>query len=253
MHATRFSRALHFRSRTNGTTDGVHVIPIHDDNPTQRVPTITIALIVVNIAVFALELTRSAAALDALIDAYAFVPARFFEAPMDPLQWMTLVTAAFLHGGWLHLGGNMLYLWIFGNNIEDRLGAAGFLGFYLGCGAIASIAQGWLAPASTIPLIGASGAIAGVLGAYMVLYPRARVVTVIPVFFYIELAAIPAVFVIGFWFVMQLISGFGSIAEAAAGGVAWWAHVGGFVAGALAAAPVALADAYRRARSRRRR
>ncbi len=227
------------------------MIPIHDDNPTQRIPAITITLILANVAIFAFEVTRSATALNAMLDAYAFVPARFFEAPTQPLQLMTLVTAAFLHGGWLHLGGNMLYLWIFGNNIEDRLGAVRFIAFYLGCGAIASIVQGWLAPASTIPLIGASGAIAGVLGAYMVLYPRARVVTVIPIFFYIELAAIPAVFVIGFWFVMQLISGFGSIAGAAGGGVAWWAHVGGFVAGALIALPIATGDAYRRSRQRR--
>lgn len=137
----------------------------------------------------------------------------------------------------------MLYLWIFGNNVEDRLGALRFVGFYLATGIVATLGQVMYAPASTVPLVGASGAIAGVLGAYLVLYPRARVLTLIPIFFILELIAVPAVFVIGIWFLMQLAQGVGSISQqATAGGVAWWAHVGGFLAGVALILPAALED-----------
>jgi membrane associated rhomboid family serine protease len=176
---------------------------------------------------------------------------RFFDAPTSAASLLSIVTAMFLHGGWLHLGGNMLYLWIFGNNIEDRLGKLRFIAFYLGCGALASLTQAFIDPESTVPLVGASGAIAGVLGAYLVLYPRARVVTVIPIFFIIELATVPAVFVIGLWFLLQLAQGIGSIGTMT--GVAWWAHVGGFLAGVTAVAPLAATDLLRRVRARRQR
>ncbi|MDZ4177785.1 MAG: rhomboid family intramembrane serine protease [Coriobacteriia bacterium] len=227
------------------------MIPIYDDNPTRSFPLLTITFIACNIAAFIFEVTREPGELSALIVTYGFVPARFFAEPLSTGNLFSLLTAMFLHGGWLHLGGNMLYLWIFGNNIEDRLGKLRFVAFYLGCGVLASLAQAFIDPASTVPLVGASGAIAGVLGAYLVLYPRARVVAVIPIFFIIELATIPAVFVIGLWFLLQLAQGIGSIGMMS--GVAWWAHVGGFVAGMLAVAPLAASDLIRRARDRRRR
>lgn len=228
------------------------MIPLHDDNPTRRLPWLTFLLIAANAAAFAYEATLSAPALTALITDRGFVPARFFANPLDPAQLVTVITATFLHGGWLHLLGNMLYLWIFGNNIEDRLGALRFAAFYLVCGAAATFAQAFMAPGSTTPMIGASGAIAGVLGAYLLLYPGARVVTLIPIFFYIEVAALPAAFVIGFWFLLQLAQGVGSIGTVAAGGgVAWWAHIGGFVIGLVAIAPAVAADRWRNRNPRR--
>jgi membrane associated rhomboid family serine protease len=138
-----------------------------------------------------------------------------------------------LHGGFLHFGGNMLYLWIFGDNVEDRLGHGRFLVFYLLCGVAAALAQTMMAPNSPVPMIGASGAIAGVMGAYLVLYPRSKIVTLLPIFFFIQLIEVPAVFFLGVWFLMQFVSGVGSVASAGepAGGVAFWAHVAGFVAG----------------------
>lgn len=226
------------------------MIPIHDDNPTQRFPIVTIALLVLNVAVFGYEVTREPAQLVTIFETYGFVASRFFADPMASAGLLSVLTSMFLHGGWLHLGGNMLYLWIFGNNVEDRLGRVRFTLFYLACGAAGSLAQAFVDPASTVPLVGASGAIAGVLGAYLVLYPRARVVTVIPVFFIIEMASVPAIFVIGLWFLLQLAQGVGSLGSAT--GIAWWAHVGGFAVGLLVASPLALADAIRRWRARRR-
>lgn len=228
------------------------MIPIYDDNPTRRFPWVTVLIIALNCAVFAHELSLDASGLGGLFDRYAFTAARFFDDPTSPLQLRTLVTAAFMHAGWMHLLGNMLYLWIFGNNIEDLLGHVRFALFYLLAGAIGSIAQGALAPDSTVPLVGASGAIAGVLGSYVIAFPRARVITLIPIVFYLELAAIPAVFVIGFWFVIQVAQGVGALAsEGAAAGVAWWAHVGGFAFGLLATLPLVLHATVRR-RIRRR-
>ncbi len=227
------------------------MIPIHDDNPTRRFPFLTILFIALNVAAFIFEVTRDPGELRAIIETYGFVPARFFAEPGAPGVIVSLFTAMFLHGGWLHLGGNMLYLWIFGNNIEDRLGRLRFVLFYLGCGVAASLAQAAMDPASTVPLVGASGAIAGVLGAYLVLYPHARVVTIVPVFFIIELATVPAVFVIGLWFLLQVAQGVGSLGMMT--GVAWWAHVGGFIAGALAISPVVFAAWVKRVRVRRKR
>lgn len=227
------------------------MIPIHDDNPTRRFPLLTILIIVINVAVFLFEVTRDPDELLAIVQTYGFIPARFFAEPGAPDVSITLLTAMFLHGGWLHLGGNMLYLWIFGNNIEDRLGRLRFMLFYIGCGVVASLAQAAIDQASTVPLVGASGAIAGVLGAYLVLYPHARVVTIIPVFFIIQLATLPAVFVIGLWFLLQVAQGVGSLGMLT--GVAWWAHVGGFLAGALAISPVAFTGWVRRKSSRRSR
>jgi membrane associated rhomboid family serine protease len=202
------------------------MLPIADDDSSRRiVPVVTYILIVLNVLVFLVELSSG----DAFVMKWAFVPSRFL-ANMSA-EFLTLFTSMFMHGGWLHLGGNMLYLWIFGDNVEDRFGHVGFLIFYLLCGLAATAAQLAFSLGSNIPNLGASGAIAGVLGSYILMFPRTRVSVlqgqrVIPV---------PALVVIGFWFVLQLFSGIGSIASAAAdtGGVAYMAHIGGFVAGFL--------------------
>ena len=194
-------------------------------------------IIAANVLVFLWELRLAdAGQLDAVINAFGFVPRRFFGwvqlggAPLDPWRFVPLVTASFLHGGWLHIIGNMWFLGVFGDNVEDRLGHLRFAVFYLVCGACSMLVQGWVLPGSRVPAIGASGAIAGVLGAYLVLYPGARVLTLVFVF----LVELPAVVFLGVWFLSQLASGTASLspaAGAAATGVAWWAHVGGFVVG----------------------
>ncbi len=144
--------------------------------------------------------------------------------------WMTVITSMFLHGGFIHLGGNMLYLWIFGDNVEDAMGHARFAAFYLVSGILAAYANAAVSPESTVPMIGASGAISGVLGAYFILYPRARVVTLIPIVFYVQIVSIPAIFVLGFWILAQIVNGLMSLGLTG-GGIAWFAHVGGFFAG----------------------
>lgn len=219
------------------------MIPIRDENPTQRFPWVTVLLIVCNVGVFAYEISLDPTALEAFILRWGFLPSES-GIDADGLGWtVTAITATFLHAGWLHLGGNMLYLWIFGNNVEDRLGPARYIAFYLTGGVLATAAQWALAPDSSIPLVGASGAIAAVLGGYALLYPRARVLTVIPILFILEVAAVPAIFVIGFWFLIQLASGIGSLGNGTmSGGVAWFAHLGGFAAGALMILPAALKD-----------
>lgn len=173
---------------------------------------------------------------DYLVSQYAVVPVEILRGtdlpPAIPLPiWITLLTSMFLHGGLMHLLGNMLFLWIFGDNVEDAMGPARFLVFYLLCGIAAAFAQIAIDPGSPIPLIGASGAIAGVLAAYFMLFPFARVLTLIPIFFFLRLIPVPAVFLLGFWFVLQVISGAGSLGSG--GGVAWFAHIGGFIAGAI--------------------
>jgi membrane associated rhomboid family serine protease len=191
--------------------------------------------------VFAWELgilaSGGSAALDAFITRWGVVPADLTAAWArgDYLsrETATLVTSQFLHGGWLHLLGNMLYLWIFGNNVEDRFGRGGFLGFYLLGGALAGLSQVAIDPTSTVPTIGASGAIAATLGAYFVLFPKARVTTLVFLGFFYQLIEVPAVLVLGFWFALQLVDGIASLGLAGAeGGVAFFAHIGGFVAGA---------------------
>ncbi len=201
------------------------MMPIGDDNSTRRgVPLVTYALIVLNVLFFLVELSGG----DAFIMQWAFVPSRFLANPVA--DFATLFTSMFMHGGWVHLGGNMLYLWIFGDNVEDRLGSGKYLVFYLLCGLGATFAQLAFSMGSNIPNLGASGAIAGVLGAYLVMFPKGSVRVlqgqrVIPM---------PALIVIGFWFVLQLFSGIGSIANTAdTGGVAYMAHVGGFIAGVV--------------------
>ena len=171
--------------------------------------------------------------LQGFIQQAAFVPARFVESGSLLGESRSVMISMFLHGGWAHLLGNMLYLWIFGDNVEDRLGHLKYLVFYLGAGWVATLTHAAANPGSVIPSIGASGAIAGVLGAYLVMFPRARVVTLIPLGFFIRMAELPALLVLGFWFVLQIFNGAISIGAhtAQTAGVAWWAHIGGFVAG----------------------
>jgi membrane associated rhomboid family serine protease len=202
------------------------MFPIGDDNSARRsMPVVTVVLIALNILFFFVELNGG----DAFIREWAFIPRRFGENPAGDVP--TVFTAMFMHGGWLHLGGNMLYLWIFGDNVEDAFGPVKFIVFYLVCGVAATFAQYFVVPRSGIPNVGASGAIAGVLGAYLVMFPHARV----RVLMYNQIIALPALMVLGFWIVLQVFSGVGSIAQTAqteeTGGVAYMAHVGGFVAG----------------------
>ena len=216
------------------------MIPLRDTIPTRTVPFVTRLLVAANVAAFVFELLQGER-LEAFVDAFAFVPARLFHPGAFPGftagdTVITMFTAMFLHGGFLHLAGNMLYLWIFGDNVEDALGHARFLVFYLACGVTATLVQAFWAPDSTVPNLGASGAIAGVLGAYFVLFPRARVVTIVPLFVLFPLVELPAgVYLLG-WFLLQFWMGSSQLASArgaAQGGIAFWAHVGGFVAGVL--------------------
>jgi membrane associated rhomboid family serine protease len=220
------------------------VIPLRDANPTRRTPLVTLSLIVACFVVFAGELGLLASggesSLDAFITRWGVVPADLTAAWRAgnylSIETATLVTSQFLHGGWFHLLGNMLYLWIFGNNVEDRFGRGGFLAFYLVGGALAGLTQVAIAPTSEVPTIGASGAIAATLGAYFVLFPRARVTSLVFLGFFYQLIDVPAVIVLGFWFVLQLIDGLTSLgAVQSGGGVAFFAHIGGFVVGAVAA------------------
>ncbi len=227
------------------------MIPIRDENPTRSIPWVTLALIAANIGVFAYEYSLGDAGLQAMWAEWSIVPARLLADPFSPRQAATVFTSMFMHAGWLHLIGNMLYLWIFGNNIEDRLGTMRFIAFYLVSGIAAAAAQIMIAPESTVPMLGASGAVAGVLAGYLLLYPGASIVTIIPVFFFIEVARVPAYLVIGFWFILQLGNGLASLGAAATGGTAWFAHIGGFLAGLLLALPAWYAT-RRRIRSRRR-
>ena len=210
------------------------MIPLHDDNPTTRKPIVTIAIIVTCVLVFLWQSALGPQHEAAVVYSFGFIPAVLFESATLPAELavipagMTLFTSMFLHGGFMHLAGNMLYLWVFGNNIEDVCGHGRFILFYLLCGLAAAFAQALPDPGSEIPMIGASGAISGVLGAYLVLFPHARVHTLVPigiVFF----TTIKAGWLLGFWFVFQLLSGVAS--NPAEGGVAFWAHIGGFVAG----------------------
>jgi membrane associated rhomboid family serine protease len=199
------------------------MFPIGDDNSGRKiVPVVTYALIVINVLFFFVELSGG----DAFIEKWAFVPARFLANPVG--DSLTLLTAMFMHAGWLHLGGNMLYLWIFGDNVEDRFGHIKFIIFYLLCGLAATFAQFVVSLNSNVPNLGASGAIAGVLGAYLVLFPQGKV----KVLQGQRVVQVSALIVIGLWIVLQLFSGVGSIANTAdTGGVAYMAHIGGFVAG----------------------
>ena len=211
------------------------MIPLRDDIPTSITPFVTIALIVACALIFLWQLTLGEQGFQAAVYSLGVIPATLFgDRELPPELYLipatlTPLTSMFLHGGWMHLIGNMLYLWIFGNNIEDAMGHARFVIFYVLCGIAAALAQALPNPDSTIPMIGASGAISGVLGAYLLLYPRAHVLVLIPLGYFSQLVHLPAMFVLGFWFVLQLINSLLSASEV--GGVAWGAHLGGFIAG----------------------
>ena len=229
------------------------MIPLRDANPTHRTPVVTLAIISLCVAAFGVELVvlaqGAAAALEELFLEHGSVPAELVAALgggailSEPV--LDVFTNMFLHGGWLHLLGNLLFLWIFGINVEDRMGHAWFLLVYLTGGVVANSAHVLVDPTSEIPMIGASGAISAVLGAYVVLFPRARIQSLVFLVFFYELIAVPAVIVLGFWFLLQVIDGIGSLGATTGvdGGVAFFAHIGGFVAGALLALPFRLRSA----------
>jgi membrane associated rhomboid family serine protease len=222
------------------------MIPIKDYNPTRNFAVLTFALIVINVLVFikdrltghyervlvhtdqgAMTVTQFVGGLS---ERLALVPAQLIAHPF--IEWPTIFTSMFLHGNWLHIGSNLLYLWIFGNNIEDTLGRGRFILFYFTCGVAAAVAQVMSAPTSTIPMVGASGAIAGVLGAYLILFPRARILTLVPIFIIFFTIEIPAYFIIGYWALIQFANAYWlGGGEMGRGGVAYYAHLGGFAAG----------------------
>ena len=211
------------------------MFPVSDVIPSRTTPVVTIALITLNALAFLYELRLDDRQLQQLVESAGVVPAAF--------AWPAILTSMFLHAGWLHVGGNMLYLWIFGDNVEDRLGHARYLIFYLFCGAAAALGQIATNPSSVVPMIGASGAVAGVMGAYFVMYPQSRILTAVFVIVFMDLIEIPAIFFLCIWFFMQLFSGVGSIGVSAAGaGVAFWAHVVGFATGVVLGAVWRMAE-----------
>jgi membrane associated rhomboid family serine protease len=212
------------------------VFPLYDENPTRTTPYFTYGLIGMNVLVFLHEISLSNPQLEQFFQLYAVIPQELTINWMG--EWTTLFTSQFLHGGWWHLISNMIYLWVFGNNIEDRLGHFKYLLFYLTCGALAALCQWFIAMNSSIPSLGASGAISGVLGAYLIWFPQARITTLIFLGFFITTINVPALVIIGIFFVQNLISGFASLQAAAkmsveTGGVAYWAHLGGFIVGSI--------------------
>ncbi len=214
------------------------MIPLKDYNPTRRRPIVTVTLVVLGVLVFLWQMSEGTRGFERTVYGLGMIPAVLTgQARLAPelvmvAPWMTLFTSMFLHGGWMHLIGNMLYLWIFGNNVEDRLGHGAFLMFYLASGLAAAAAQILPDPGAETPMVGASGAISGVLGAYLVFFPRARVLVLIPVGF-LFVYTLPAGWLLGFWFFFQILSAL--VTPPTAGGVAWWAHIGGFAFGVLVA------------------
>ena len=218
------------------------MFPLKDDNPSHSTPIVTTGLILANVLVFLYQFSlevgdgQGARAGEAFIKEFGLVPCRLTGFDRDcpsgldlPSPVLTIFSSMFMHGGLFHIAGNMLYLWIFGNNVEDTLGHARYLIFYLASGVAAALAQTAIGPGSPVPMVGASGAVSGVLGAYLLLFPHAHVTTLIVLGFFFRLVKIPAVIVLGFWIVVQVITGLGSFG--ASGGVAFFAHIGGFVAG----------------------
>jgi membrane associated rhomboid family serine protease len=214
------------------------VIPIRDTVRSRSLPFATLFIVTVNVYVFMQEISLGSG-IEHFMHRWALLPGLYTRwsqlgfSVLSPGRYIPLITSMFLHGGWAHILGNMLYLWVFGGHVEDRIGHARFLTFYLLCGLAAAAAQIWASPYSMLPIVGASGAIAGVLGGYFVLFPRARILTLIPIFIFPWFVEIPAFFFLGIWFLMQLLSGTLELGveTAQSGGVAWWAHAGGFLAG----------------------
>lgn len=203
------------------------MIPLRDVIPSRTRPVVTVALIAVNAAVFLHQQALAPREFEVFVREWGLVPAQF--------SVVAVLTSMFMHGGWMHVIGNLLYLWIFGDNVEDRMGHGRFLVFYLLCGVAAAMLQVAVNPASQVPMVGASGAIAGVLGAYLVMFPRSRILTLVPIFVFVQIIEVPALLFLGLWFLLQLLSGVGTLGQSAdVGGVAFWAHAGGFVAGLVA-------------------
>jgi len=218
------------------------MIPLRDSTRSRTFPWLTVGFIVINVLVWAYELSLDRQELARFFFTWGLVPKRLMAelflgaapmAPGLPPAWLTAVTSTFIHGGWLHIIGNMLYLWVFGDNVEDRLGRPLFLVFYLAGGAAAGLAHVLAGPGAMVPTVGASGAVAGVLGAYFIAFPRARVLTLVPLGFFLTLVEVPALLFLVIWFLIQFISGIASLGVASQiqTGVAWWAHIGGFVVG----------------------
>jgi len=225
------------------------MLPLKDDIPSRSVPVVTVGLIAMNLLAFMYQFSLSGEgpggggrAAQELVLEFGLIPCRLTGHCRDavgmPWPFVTVFTSMFLHGGLFHVGGNMLYLWIFGNNVEDTLGHGRFLVFYLTAGAVAAVGQTLVSPTSHIPMIGASGAVSGVLGAYLVLFPYATILTLVTFGFFIRFLHVPAMIVLGFWIVVQLLNGYITFSaqasgRAESGGVAWFAHIGGFLAGLL--------------------
>ena len=213
------------------------MIPLRDDNPTATVPLVTRTLIALNLVVFIYEVLLGPDLRGFIFD-WGFVPVRFtlavkyHDLPFVP-SVLPVLSSMFLHGGWSHLIGNMWYLWIFGDNVEDVLGHARFAIFYLVCGVVATLLHYLTSPLAEVPMVGASGAIAAVLGAYIVVFPRARVFTLLPFFPFFQVVPLPAFLVLGLWFLFQFVLGLGTLGASGGGGIAFWAHIGGFAAGAV--------------------
>lgn len=236
------------------------MFPLRDTIPSSRVPVVTIGIIIVNAVVFLSELNRSTCGLEQVFYSWGIVPCYFTGAchfrlrtpcgllsvPLHP-SYFTLVSSMFLHGGWMHIIGNMWSLWIFGDNVEDRMGRIGFGCFYLLSGLAAGVLHIAFNATSHAPTVGASGAIAGVMGAYLLLFPHATVIALVPIFIFLQTVELPAVVFLGLWFLINLWSGIGSLAaHTQAGGVAWWAHIGGFLLGILWALPLRRREDRRR-------
>jgi membrane associated rhomboid family serine protease len=201
------------------------MFPLRDVIPSRTTPWVTFLLIAVNVVVFLFELSLNEQDAVRFVFAHGLVPAHF--------SWTSAVTSTFLHGGWLHIIGNLWSLWIFGDNVEDRMGHGRYLVFYLLAGVLGNLAQVMAMPDSPVPLIGASGAIAGVMGAYLVLFPHSRILVLIFLLFFVDIVEIPAVFFLAFWFLIQLVSGVGQLASLSGASVGFWAHIGGFLTGVL--------------------
>lgn len=222
------------------------MIPIRDTIRSRQFPLVNTTFIIINVLIFFFEASLGSRSLDRLFYAFGLVPASFWMGE-NLGRWVPIFSSMFLHGGWLHLISNMLALYIFGDNIEDRMGHIRYLVFYLLGGTLAGLAHLWAYSESQVPTVGASGAIAAVLGAYLVLYPRARIITLIPIFFFIQIVEIPALFYLVFWILLQLLNGTLALSSDMfqQGGVAWWAHIGGFIGG------IVLVKLFARRRPRR--
>ena len=211
------------------------MIPLYDTVRSHKFPLVTLTIIAVNILAFFHETRMASPALEEFVYTWGLIPSRFLSDPSA--GWLLIFTSMFLHGGWFHIISNMWVLFLFGANVEARMGGIRYLVFYLLCGAAAALMQSYILPASDRPMIGASGAIAGVLGAYLILFPRARIASLVPILFIFTIVELPAVIFLAFWFISQLFSGWLMLSGGTGSGIAWWAHIGGFLFG-MAAGPL---------------